>query len=96
MEYWTRIVENNEIHALPRGYYVTRLASSYHQNQNVSGTEARQLERNFFEKVWPESPKARLGTEKLVEGLSVALTEMIEDRLGFLWVYKTNCKDFRH
>lgn len=67
---------------LLHGYYVTRLAQPQELRQNISWSDVRQREREFFDskKIWSSNPRIHCGTGLLTEALGERLSKMIADR----------------
>jgi hypothetical protein len=80
-EQWLNIL-HNKAHRLTHGYYVTRQLSAEQMRNQVSWSQSRELEREFFLSAnpWSKERPERLGTERLIRALSDRLSKAIEER----------------
>jgi hypothetical protein len=79
-EIWEKIMKGNS-HRLRLGYYMTRLPKSDPKEMKMKPDEARTMEHKFFNghAIWGRMDKEHLGSSKLADALSRALSKMIQD-----------------
>ncbi|KAJ7735808.1 P-loop containing nucleoside triphosphate hydrolase protein [Mycena metata] len=83
---WLDVIEGRK-HVLHHGYYCTRQPDDDERSRNISSTQARRAENEFFAETAPWSTSTqrdRFGTENLVSTLSTLLVQIINDRLPFI------------
>jgi hypothetical protein len=83
-EIWEKIMKDKS-HRLRLGYYMTRLPKSDPKEMKMRPEEARTMEQNYFNghAIWGKMDKEHLGSSKLADALSRALSKMIQEMYCF-------------